>query len=129
MNTMKEAEDQNEGVNENARGLDGTWQKRGFVSLNGVITATSVDVGKVIDIEIFSEYCDCKQKLEKNHEANCKANYLGKSGGMEVEGARTIFSRSLTQYNVKYLKYLGDGDSKGFETVSKEAFMVPLGLH
>lgn len=125
LNTMKEAVqeavDQNEGVNEIAIGLDGTWQKRGFVSLNGVITATSVDVGKVIDIEIFSKYCDCKQKLEKIHEANCKANYLGTSGGMEVQGARTIFSRSLPQYNVKYLKYLGDGDSKGFETVSKEA--------
>lgn len=39
---------------------------------------------------------------------------------MEVDGARTIFSRALPQYNVK--QYLGDGDSKWFETVSKEAF-------
>lgn len=33
---------------------------------------------------------------------------------MESEGALRIFQRSLTTRNVRYLKYLGDGDSKGF---------------
>lgn len=46
LTTMKEAVQDavyhNEGINAIAIGLDGTWQKRVFVSLNGVITATSL---------------------------------------------------------------------------------------
>ncbi|GFV18878.1 uncharacterized protein TNCV_4757631 [Trichonephila clavipes] len=34
--------------------IDGTWQKRGHTSLNGVVTAVSVDSGKVVDAEILS---------------------------------------------------------------------------
>ncbi|GFU92480.1 uncharacterized protein TNCV_4794091 [Trichonephila clavipes] len=39
--------------------IDGTWQKRGHTSLNGVVTAVSVDTGKVIDAEILSRKCSC----------------------------------------------------------------------
>ena len=34
--------------------VDGTWQKRGFSSLNGVVTVISVDSGKILDTEIMS---------------------------------------------------------------------------
>ena len=37
--------------------VDGTWQKRGFSSLNGVVTAISVDSGKILDSEIMSRKC------------------------------------------------------------------------
>ncbi|GFU73539.1 hypothetical protein TNCV_989751 [Trichonephila clavipes] len=33
--------------------VDGSWQKRGFSSKNGLVTVTSVDTGKVIDVEVF----------------------------------------------------------------------------
>lgn len=36
--------------------LDGSWHKRGHTSLNGVITATSVDTGKVIDLECLTKF-------------------------------------------------------------------------
>ncbi|GFW01833.1 hypothetical protein TNCV_60851 [Trichonephila clavipes] len=35
--------------------VDGSWQKRGFSSKNGLVTVTSVDTGKVIDVEVFSK--------------------------------------------------------------------------
>lgn len=35
--------------------IDGTWQKRGHTSLNGVVTATSFDTGKVIDVSVMSK--------------------------------------------------------------------------
>ncbi|GFV92308.1 hypothetical protein TNCV_3949181 [Trichonephila clavipes] len=41
----REAVDENDGKN------DGSWQKRGFSSKNGLVT--SVDTGKVIDVEVF----------------------------------------------------------------------------
>lgn len=34
--------------------LDGTWQRRGHLSLNGIVTLTSIDTGKVLDISILS---------------------------------------------------------------------------
>ena len=37
--------------------VDGTWQKRGFSSLNRVVADISIDNGKVIDVEPMSRYC------------------------------------------------------------------------
>ncbi|GBO31212.1 hypothetical protein AVEN_275483-1 [Araneus ventricosus] len=77
--------------NDNARditeALDGTWQKRGHTSINGVITVTSLDTGY--------------------------------SGGMESDDAIRMFQRSVSTRNVRYAKYLGDGDSKGFLKISE----------
>ena len=43
--------------------VDGTWQRRGFSSNNGVVAALSVDTGKVIDVEAMSKTCKaCCQK-------------------------------------------------------------------
>ena len=36
---------------------------------------------------------------------------------MESAGAVAIFTRSVQRYGVRYTKYLGDGDSKGFKKV------------
>ena len=37
--------------------LDGTWQKRGFASLNGLVTVIERDYDKCIDFEIKSKIC------------------------------------------------------------------------
>ena len=37
---------------------DGTWQKRGFTSLNGAVIIMSTDTGKVLDVEVMSRYCN-----------------------------------------------------------------------
>jgi hypothetical protein len=51
--------------------FDGTWQKHGHTSLNGIISATSFDTGKVLDIEITSKFCFvCHKNLTFQHE--CK---------------------------------------------------------
>ena len=66
--------------------LDGSWQKRGHKSLNGVVTAISMDTGKVIDVHCMSRYCQVctvqRSDKEKNHAATCIKNYEGTSGGM-----------------------------------------------
>ena len=48
---------------------------------------------------------------------NCKLNYKGSAGGMEVAGAKNIFGRSVEKYGLRYLKFLGDGDSKSYPAV------------
>lgn len=45
--------------------VDGSWQKRGHVSLNGIVSLTSVDTGKVLDIDVMSKYCLCPQRVKK----------------------------------------------------------------
>ena len=37
--------------------VDGTWQRKGFSSMNGVVTAISIDSGKVLDTAILSKNC------------------------------------------------------------------------
>ncbi|GFW07568.1 uncharacterized protein TNCV_3917011 [Trichonephila clavipes] len=46
--------------------VDGTWHKRGYSSLNGVVCATSVENGKVIDFEALTKYCSSCKGKKKN---------------------------------------------------------------
>ena len=45
--------------------VDGTWQRKGFSSTLGVITAISIDTGKVLDAAILSKSCKGCTKMEK----------------------------------------------------------------
>ncbi|GFT62511.1 uncharacterized protein TNCV_4601081 [Trichonephila clavipes] len=82
-NAAKEVICENEGNKNIAVAVDGTWQKRGYTSLNGVVTVTSIDTGNVIDVDILSKYCACKNL--PFHEKDCKRNYVGSSGAMETQ--------------------------------------------
>ena len=81
--------------------VDGTWQKRGYVSLNCVVAVISMDSGKVIDIEVMSRYCLACQKKKDSvtddefHKSFCSANHEGTSPMMEVEGIVRIVWRSI----------------------------------
>ncbi|GFY18833.1 uncharacterized protein TNCV_3875211 [Trichonephila clavipes] len=112
---VREAVDENDGKRDLAVAVDGSWQKCGFSSKNGLVTVTSVDTGKVIDVEVFSKHCICPNKTK--HLQNCKRNFEGYSGKMEVAGALSIFQRSQSLYNVRYTKCLGDGDFKAFTSI------------
>ncbi|GFT70576.1 uncharacterized protein TNCV_1133321 [Trichonephila clavipes] len=117
-NAAKKAICENEGNKYIAVAVDGTWQKRGYTSLNGVVTVTSIDTGKVIDVDILSKYCACKNL--PFHEKDCKRNYVGSSGAMEIQGASKIFQRSLSLHIARYITYLGYGDCKAFDAVKKK---------
>lgn len=126
--SMKRAADEavqlNEGDKDIAVALDGSWQKRGHTSNNGIVSATSVDSGKVLDVEVLSKRCPkCSIKGTNSdplHREVCQSNYQGTSGGMEVAGALKIFGRSEELHGVRYVKYLGDGDSKAFMAVKAQ---------
>ena len=47
----------------------------------------------------------------------CKYNYKGSAGGMESEGAKRVFDRSVEKHGLRYVKFLGDGDSKSYANV------------
>lgn len=102
--------------------FDGSWQRRGHTSLNGVVTAIAANIGKVIDVRIFSKFCRCKKRLQNEHDRwSCAANYQGSSGGMEVAGVVDMFYQSQTRLGLRYKYYLGDGDSAAYPTVVSES--------
>ena len=112
---------------------DGTWRRRGYSSLYGIVTAISTVTGKVIDIEIMSKDCkECTvwrnkegtQEFEdwwEGHQHRCQANHLGSSASMDSTGLLAIFQRSVESYGVRYTEFLGDGDSKAHKLIVDEA--------
>ncbi|GFS77974.1 uncharacterized protein TNCV_2028411 [Trichonephila clavipes] len=109
---------ENEGYKNIAVAVDGTWQRRGYTTLNGVVTVSSIGTGNVKDVDILSKYCTCKNL--PFHENDCKRNYVASSGAMELQGASKIFQQSLSLHNARYITYLGDGDRKAFDAVKKK---------
>lgn len=118
--------------------VDGTWQRRGFSSKNGVVTVLSVlgkDEGsKVLDTEVLTTYCAGCRQLDNDktklstiaqHSTDCSVNHQGAPGGMESAGALAIFRRSNELHGLRYTEYLGDGDSKAYKTVADEGVYGP----
>ena len=57
-------------VADNGVSVDGTWQRRGYSSLNGVVVAISIDTRKIVDMEVLTRYCrqcDIQNKLLKDN--------------------------------------------------------------
>jgi len=113
--------------------FDGTWAKRGFTSLIGVVFVISVDTGEVLDYHVLSKTCQkCSQKkaqlegdekkleewkVEHVNSGECDINFKGSSPAMEAEGAKTIWNRSIEKHNMRYKWMVSDGDSKAFNSV------------
>ena len=69
--------------------LDGTWQKRGFTSLNGAAADLSIDTGRVIDIDVMSRYCqECINN--KNSPHVCVINHEESAPKMEQPGVTYV---------------------------------------
>jgi len=108
---------------------DGTWHKRGFSSLYGVCSLIGVHSKKIVDVNVKSSYCkECEIWVEKKdteeyreweieHQNKCQSNHEGSAGKMEADSIKEMFHRSQKKYGVKYMHYIGDGDSKTFKAV------------
>ena len=107
--------------------LDGSWQKRGHVSINGVVTVMSKENAKCLDTHVMSKKCKGCDHWEKrkaqtgyddwkmNHV--CQTNHTKSSGAMEAAGAVTMFKRSIEKNKLRYTSYIGDGDTSSFSEV------------
>ena len=109
--------------------FDGSWQKRGHCSHNGMAAVIDLLTGVVIDTEVLSNYCPkCKQMEDdrnidnvwrEKHLQNCPKNFDGSSNAMEAECAVRLWSRSVEKFNLRYITMLCDGDSKSFDAVKQ----------
>ena len=108
--------------------VDGTWQKRGHISLNGLVTLISRENGKCLDYHVMSKKCKSCQFWEKrtnepgyaswyaNHD--CQINHDRSAGAMESAGAVAMFKRSIDCHHLRYTSYIGDGDSSSYSDVA-----------
>ena len=108
---------------------DGSWQKRGFTSLYGVVFVIAHETGKVVDFHVMSKECQgCRlwEGMEqtpeyviwkRNHQ--CEKNYEGSSGGMEPHGMSILFNRSLPE-KIRYKYLISDGDSKSHALILEQ---------
>ena len=121
-------------ITENANGiydcdvsLDGAWQRRGYSSIHGFVSAIERISDKVIDVEVLTKSCrqciiwsskldDPAYQIWKSTRV-CLINHKGSSSSMESNGAVKIFQRSIEKHGIRYLNYIGDGDSSAFSKV------------
>ena len=107
--------------------IDGSWQKRGHHSLNGVVTGISRENKKVFNVQVFSRFCHSCSKWESQKGTpeyekwkvahTCSKNHSGSAGSMESKGAINIFSKLIEKYNLRYVHYIGDGDTESYKKV------------
>ena len=113
---------------------DGSWQTRGFSSLFRIVPLIGTFKGKVIDVSVKSSYyqgCTFLKSMDKNsaeyeeeyetHKATCKKNHERSAGKMEVDSVIIMFLRSLQNLEVRFMNYIGDGDSKTYSGIVKAA--------
>ena len=129
----KEQRKSKRGFSETVASFDGTWQRKGFQSKNGVVTCLSVSDKKckVLDCETLTNYCGvcvtkrkmCKSDAEfeqwyMTHQNACLKNHEGSAGAMEPAGVKEIYTRSEAKHHLQYTGYLGDGDSKSYSKIA-----------
>ena len=111
--------------------FDGSWQRRGHSSHNGIATVIDLLTGLPLDFECLSNFCHkCAispkesdpefSDWQNNHKPNCNKNFHGTSNAMEQECAKRMFQRSVEKYNLRYTTVLSDGDSKSYDAVVAE---------
>lgn len=111
---------------------DGSWRRRGFSSLFGIVSLIGWHTGKVVDVVVKSEFCKAcmywknkegtaeYEEWKESHGETCEANHEGSAGKMEVDAATEMFSRANEKNDVNYINYIGDGDCKTFKAILEQ---------
>jgi hypothetical protein len=72
INAVKEAVHMNDGKKHLAAAFDGSWQKRGHISVNSVVPPASSVTGKVNDFEVLTKYCQGCQIHTRMHQCHVR---------------------------------------------------------
>ena len=108
--------------------VDDTWQRR-FLVNTGVVTAISIDSGKVLDVAILSKSCKSFTSMKKSVSSDparydilklaptFNLNYTGSSQEMETAGATKLFGLSKEKHGLYYNSFCEDSDNKPYPAV------------
>ena len=96
-----------DGIVDVAVSFDGTWVKRGFTSLTGVVFVISVDAGKVLDYRCLSKACQkCSLKKSKRQNDDQFQEWQAEHHLVRVI---KILMEAHKPWNVKELLHCGNG--------------------
>ncbi|KYM92295.1 hypothetical protein ALC53_01134, partial [Atta colombica] len=93
------------------------------VGLQGINTFCDLmDLSQRLATNVCYIYYACLESINlitwyKEHEKHCVSNHTGSAGKMEVDGVIEMFARSEILHEVKYINYIGDGDTKTVKDV------------
>ena len=94
---------------------DGSWAKRGFTSLLGIVSLIGKYTNKIVDVIVKSKVCKACEKWVGKEEADEYLEWY--EAHVEVDGVIEMLKRSVQWLGVKYKKYIGDSDSKIFKNL------------
>ncbi|GFS00973.1 hypothetical protein ElyMa_006411800 [Elysia marginata] len=110
--------------------VDGLWMTRGHSPSIGATSMIGLVTGNVLDIVTHSIKCkSCDnwqnqdEKSEKHiawkavHNKDCTKTHQRSAGSIEAGSAVTMFSRSVENYSLRYMRYIEDGDNNSYKKV------------
>ena len=100
--------------------VDAGWSKRTHKHSYNALSCVGVIFGKetqkLLYIGVRNKFCAvCEQGASKKHE--CFRNWTGSSSSMESDIILEGFSKAEQQHGVRYINFIGDGDSSVHTTL------------
>lgn len=105
--------------------LDGEWSERSYRKNDNALSGAAVIIGalnkKVLFMDVKNKYCvTCVRNQNKGSTPpvhNCTANFSGPSTKMESEIILDGFLNSVKNCGMRFLNFIGDGDSSKFNKI------------
>lgn len=105
--------------------IDGSWSKRSygtnFNALSGMVGIIGKNTGEVLFIGIRNKFCSICVRAENlqimPRDHICYRNWEGSAPAMEANMLVQGFALSESMHGVRYLKFIGDGDSSVFSKI------------
>ena len=99
--------------------VDGGWSKRthrhSYNANSGVAVIIGMETKKILFMGVRNKYCStCARATNREEEIpkhNCFKNWNGSSSSMETDIIVEGFQKAESQHGVRYLRFIGDGDS------------------
>ena len=97
---------------------DGTWSKRGFTAMYGVVAVISWETGQVLDFEIKSKRCSCRHQISLWISGICTRVYAQEWGELWRFSSNgsccSIGHLEATEerLHLRFTEVISDGDSK-----------------
>ena len=120
-------------------GFDGSWKCRGWTSNEGFASAVAEDTAQVVDVHHMVNNCrECnkyKSELEEgkidqlsylgkvvahDKSGTCRLNHMGSPQSMESTGVIEMYRRSCDDKILRYIPFIGDGDSSAYTRVCQQ---------
>jgi len=108
--------------------LDGSWSKRSYGTnynaLSGMAGIIGKNTGELIFLGVRNKFCSiCTRAETKSVEPNdhtCYKNWEGSAPAMEANIVVDGFNASENMHGVRYLKFVGDGDSSVYAKIQEK---------